>query len=236
MSGDDIRNCGLNRGEVSNMIGDLKSKGDHFLPAGKYYTDKHGDEVNFICTKEALRKTGNALWEKSGRKNPMSVGAVVKAKAAAKVGVFELAEGGLFPEPKTALGVIEAAERAGTTAMKLAIPTPMVVQQHADMTDDNSPVAQEWHVEGGVCGFAWVNFKVKTPIERKFLAALKKAGMASSDINAHTRWNRDSYYKGYTYWVRNGGRSMTRKEAYGQAFAEVLRDYGINARCMSRMD
>lgn len=222
MTGEDIRNCGLNRGEVSNMIGDLKSKGDHSLPAGKYYTDKSGDKEDFICTKKALRETANALWEKSGRKNPMSVG------------VFKLVEGG--SNPKTASEIIEEAELAGATAMKLAAPTPMVVQRHVDMTDDNSPVAEQYFVEGGVCGFAWVNFRVKTSVERKFVAALKKAGMASSDINARTLFHRDTYYGGYTYFVGAGGQSMERKIAYGGAFEVVLRNYGINANMMSRMD
>ncbi len=116
---------------------------------------------------------------------------------------------------------------AGKEALDAATPTPMIVQQHASVFDDNSPVVEEWHVEGGVCGFAWVNVKCKGE-GLKFINALKKHGL--------DRWSKDGYYGGYTYWVREGDQSMERKEAYAHAFARVLYEGGINAHNYSRMD
>lgn len=116
---------------------------------------------------------------------------------------------------------------AGLAALKDATPTPMVVQQHANMLDDNSPVEKSWFVEGGVCGFAWINVKCRGE-GLKFINALKKQGLDN--------WRKDGYYGGYTYWVREGGQSMERKEAYDQAFARILYEAGINAHNYSRMD
>lgn len=116
---------------------------------------------------------------------------------------------------------------AGKEALEAATPTPMVVQRHANMFDDNSPVEESWYVEGGVCGFAWVNVKCKGEGLR-FINALKKHGL--------DRWRKDGYYGGYTYWVREGGQSMQRKEAYANAFAHVLQEAGIPCYASSRMD
>ncbi len=47
-----------------------------------------------------------------------------------------------------------------------------------------------------------------------------------------------SYYGGWDYWVSSSelGQSITRKEAYAKAFANVLKEWGINAMMMSRLD
>lgn len=124
---------------------------------------------------------------------------------------------------------------AGMEALNACKPTPMTVQQRANPLNDNSQVVQQWHVAGGVCGFAWVNVPAKGA-GLKFINGLKKVGMAGG-VNSHrAAWNKDSYYKGYTYWVREGGQSMEMKEAFAHAFTSVLREYGIDARSMSRMD
>jgi hypothetical protein len=102
-------------------------------------------------------------------------------------------------------------------------PTPMIVQQHANMADDNSPVVQSWNVPGGVCGFAWVNIK---PATSKFCRWLK----------ANNIVERVSYHGGYNLWCSDFGQSMERKEQWAGAVAQVLRKYGITARSMSRMD
>ena len=75
----------------------------------------------------------------------------------------------------------------------------------------------------GVCGFAWVNIK---PARGKFVKYLKDNNIG----------RKDSYYGGYTVWVRGFGQSLARKESYARAFADVLTTNGIKAYAMSRMD
>ena len=54
--------------------------------------------------------------------------------------------------------VIKAHE-AGMAAIDGCVPTPMVVEQHESVFDDNSPVVESWYVSEGMCGFAWVKLK-----------------------------------------------------------------------------
>lgn len=128
------------------------------------------------------------------------------------------------------------AVREGQKACDGATPEPMVVAQHANPMDDNSPIEKEWFVPDGPCGFAWINIKAKTPANRKFVSELKKCGLLSSDINSRKVWTKDSYYGGFTYWVHAGNQSIARKEAFARAFVDVLKDAGIDARWMSRLD
>lgn len=125
------------------------------------------------------------------------------------------------------------AYKAGVAALNACKPTPMTVQQRSNPMDDRSPVVEQWHVPGGVCGFAWVNVPAKG-LGLRFINGLKKIGMAGKTYSA--AWSKDEYYKGYTMWVREGGQSMEMKEAFSHAFSAVLREYGIDARSMSRMD
>ena len=126
----------------------------------------------------------------------------------------------------------EEAVSAGMKAMNLARPTPMVVGQHTDVLNDNSPVVKSWFVEGGCCGFAWIEFKANTPQNRKFLAGLKSCGLLSE----RGEWSKNTGKSGYSYWVGQGGQSMERKEAFAYAYAGILNDNGITAHVLSRMD
>lgn len=132
-----------------------------------------------------------------------------------------------------AVKIHQEAFDAGIAAMNKAEVVPMVVQEHVNMADDNSPVAKQWIVEGGVCGFAWVQFKANTTPNRKFLAGLKKAGLAGDKATA--KWGK-SYQGGYQYWVSVGGQSMQKKEAFARAFAEILQKHGLTVYAGSRMD
>jgi hypothetical protein len=116
----------------------------------------------------------------------------------------------------------DIAHAAGMAALVACQPRPMVVQEHANMADDTSPVAQQWIVEGGACGFAWVTVM---PATCSFAHWLKKHKGCSK-----------AYYGGMQIWVHEGGQSMARKEAYANAFAEVLKAAGIKAYSGSRMD
>ena len=50
--------------------------------------------------------------------------------------------------------LFQQARVAGESAGQNAQPVPMVVAEHADPMDDESPVKQAWLVNEGVCGFA----------------------------------------------------------------------------------
>ena len=113
---------------------------------------------------------------------------------------------------------------AGMVALKDVIPTPMIVGQPATPFGNDIDFSKPTHyVEGGCCGFAWINIK---PARGKFVSWLKKNGIGRTD----------SYNGGYTIWVSEGGQSMTRKESYATAFAEVLRENGLRAYMNSRID
>lgn len=120
---------------------------------------------------------------------------------------------------------------AGLAALNVCVPTPMVVQQHSNPLNDNSPVVKSYFVEDGCCGFAWVKVLAKTPESRKFINGLKAAGL----LGTNTEWSK-SWDTGYSFWVRYGNQSITKKEAFANAFAEVLRANGISAYSDSRMD
>ena len=115
------------------------------------------------------------------------------------------------------------AHAAGIAAGQACEPVPMVVQQHANMADDASPVVKQWHVPSGVCGFAWVVVK---PGTHSFARWCSKNQGAKKD-----------YYGGITVkWVSEFGQSMEQKIAYAHAFAQVLHDAGVPARTRDRMD
>lgn len=118
-------------------------------------------------------------------------------------------------------------DKAGKKAADEHTPQAMVVQQHKHVLDDNSPVVKEWHVAGGVCGFAWVNIKPGTCSFAKWLV---KNGKGRSD----------SYYGGVTVWVGDYGQSMTTKQAYCGAYAKMYNalrpNMKSNAMPYSRMD
>ena len=138
-----------------------------------------------------------------------------------------------------ALVILNEAEEAGKKALEECNPQPMVVEEHMDMFNDNSPVKQSWHVSDGVCGFAWINIKAKSGSNRRFINELKLLKIASNNINDFTStvlFKKDSYYGGFTYWVHDGGQSMQRKEDFAHAFAAVLKEHDIDCRVMSRID
>lgn len=106
--------------------------------------------------------------------------------------------------------IVKKAHQAGCSAAQAAQPVPMVVHQHENVLDDYSPIQQSWNVSEGVCGFAWINV---SPGNTSFSHYLKKNHGAQK-----------SYYGGLEIWVSEYGQSMTRKEAYASAFANVLHE------------
>ena len=112
------------------------------------------------------------------------------------------------------------ARAAGLLAAQTAQVTPMIVNAHANPFDSNSEITRSYIVDDGVCGFASVVIK-----NVKFSNGLKKLGIG-----------RKNYPTGYCISVRDFNQSLTRKEAYAYAFAEVLRAHGVDAYIDSRMD
>jgi hypothetical protein len=104
-----------------------------------------------------------------------------------------------------------------------ARPRPMHVVQRENPFDDNSPVIKQYApVMDGVCGFAWINIR---PGNGSFASWMRRRGMGHK-----------SYHGGWDYWVSEFNQSLERKSAYAQAFAEILREAGIKAHAMSRID
>ena len=121
-------------------------------------------------------------------------------------------------------GLLKIADKAGKEAANKCIPTPMIVTQRANPFDDNSPVVTQEVVPSGPCGFSWINIK---PGNHPFSNWLKKNNLA----------RKDSYAGGVTIWVSDYGQSMQLKESYAAAFANTLKQNGIEKAYMgSRMD
>lgn len=118
--------------------------------------------------------------------------------------------------PRTARGferLHQRAMQAGRQAAEGVDVTPMIVE--------DPYVGRTYVVPSGVCGFAWVSFAGNTGWGRW----ARKTGWASK-----------GYPTGLVFRVTAYGQSMTRKEAYAQAYAQVLREAGITAYAESRMD
>jgi hypothetical protein len=112
------------------------------------------------------------------------------------------------------------AREAGLSAAQAAQVNPMIVNAHKNPLDANSEITQSYFVADGVCGFASVVIK-----NIKFANGLKKMNIG-----------RKNYGGGYCISVQDFNQSLTRKEVYAHAFAEVLRANGVDAYVDSRMD
>ena len=120
--------------------------------------------------------------------------------------------------------VYREAYSAGLKAGHEVQVTPMIVGEEttpfSNVIDKTKPT---YFIEGGVCGFAWVKIR---PARGKFVQFLKEKNLGYQN----------SYEGGYDLSCREFGQSLTRKEAFVNAFAKVLREYGIDAYGQSRID
>ena len=128
------------------------------------------------------------------------------------------------PDYKAMAAVFKKARDAGLAAAAARVPVPMIVVNRANSLDDNSPIVSRYApVMGGVCGFAWVKIK---PANSAFARWCKAEGIG----------HKDSYAGGWSISCSDFGQSMEKKEAYADAFADVLQAEGIRAYAQSRMD
>jgi|TARA_Y100000294_G_C8546821_1_gene333546 hypothetical protein len=119
--------------------------------------------------------------------------------------------------------LFESAHEAGLKAGREVGVTPMVVGSPTELFGNEIDWDKStYHVSDGVCGFAGVIIK---PARGKFVSLLKKMGRG---------WKH--YYGGFYMTCREFNQSLTRKEAYCEAFARVLGESGLRAYVDSRMD
>ena len=116
--------------------------------------------------------------------------------------------------------IYHQARAAGLAAAQCARVAPMIVNAHKNPLDANSEITKQYFVADGVCGFASVVVK-----NVKFANGLKKLGIG-----------RKNYGSGWNISVHDFNQSLTRKEVYARAFADVLRAHGVDAYVDSRMD
>jgi len=135
--------------------------------------------------------------------------------------------------------IYKKAIQAGQKAMAECAPRPMVVQQHQNIADDNSPIEKEWFVESGVCGFAWVLIR---PANCSFVHWFKKqyptrdGSRIYADNENHIYGGR-AYYGGFDLSIMDGGQSYERKITYAEAMAKVLAEEGkLKVRVGGRLD
>lgn len=118
----------------------------------------------------------------------------------------------------------EKAAAAGSAAVDSLQVEPMYVYQtksiFSNEIDESAPV---YKVDDGPCGFAWINVK---PANSRFAKWMRKEGIAEKRYGG----------PGVSIWVGQYNQSYAKKSAYARAFAEVLRDNGINAWSESRLD
>lgn len=114
--------------------------------------------------------------------------------------------------------IFDDAHLAGENAFNTVVPTPMTVVGGGE----------RYYVPDGACGFAWCTiYKIEG---KKIRAGTKLA----KELESYGF--RKSYSGGFQKWDHHSTQSVARKEAYMDAYAKVLRAYGIEAYADSRLD
>jgi len=111
---------------------------------------------------------------------------------------------------------MEAGEEVQVTPMIVGTPTTPL----GSTIDRTKPV---YEVEGGCCGFAWIEIYGGNGAFPRYMV---RKGIS----------RRNCGRSGSSIWVSHFGQSMVRKEAYARAYAQVLKEHGVQAYMGSRMD
>ena len=124
---------------------------------------------------------------------------------------------------REAHALLREAHAAGVAAGNAIKPTPMVVGTPTTPLGNNIDYNKRtYYVSEGACGFAWV---VIRPGNCSFARQAVKLGLGSKH-----------YYGGISIWISDHGQSIDRKERHAAAYANVLKQAGVNATSESRMD
>lgn len=188
----------------------------------------------FCATKEDHREKGLSKQQASDLLSALNKKSGFKGKTSKQQSSKTTKTTKKTKKTNGAKALFEEACQAGEEAASATKPTPMIVSQHVNPLDDNSPVKESFYAPSGVCGFAWVNVKCNTPANRSFINALKKAGLAGEDHSFE--WAKDSYLGGYTHWISYGNQSYELKCTYSGGFVGVLCARGIEAYGYDRLD
>jgi hypothetical protein len=122
----------------------------------------------------------------------------------------------------TPQGIHQKAMQEAMAAADSCTPTPMVVGSPSTPWGSDIDYAKPtYYVADGPCGYAWVKIKGRGA----FAKWAKQTGVA-----------RPSALGGYTIYPSLMTQSIERKEAWANAYAQVLRDHGIEAYVDSRLD
>lgn len=118
----------------------------------------------------------------------------------------------------------------GEKKAKATVPEPMIVgTPKTFFGNEIDETKKTYFVQGGVCGFGWVVIK---PATGKFVKWLKAQNIGCKNygggyrVSAHPQFTKSSPLC----------QSLEINEAWASGFAEVLREYGIQAYAESRMD
>lgn len=197
-------------------------------PSMTYYEAKdlldklNQDELSYIDAADVLKENGAFGNLKPFKKYVKGQKKTRKAKKVTVTKGTETAKDKLNRE------LYEKAVKAAEESVKaMQAPVPMVVQEHANMLDDNSPVVKQYApAMGGVCGFSWV---VVRPGNCSFANWLKKTSKARYD----------EYYRGVIVHGEDNkynGQSMDTKAAWTSGFNRVISDAGIKTQVYTWMD
>ena len=118
---------------------------------------------------------------------------------------------------------IKEAHEAGMAAAQAVRVRPMVVTQHADQLDDQSPIVKAWYVSQGVCGMAWITVRDARKRFTRWLIDTEKA-------------RHSDYHGGAMIWVSQFNQSYELKSAYARAYADSLSEHGVKCYAGSRLD
>ena len=121
--------------------------------------------------------------------------------------------------------IMAEAHVAGMVAGNGKVATPMTLVE-SDLFDNQ--IGKTYHVSEGPCGFAWiVTHEHGNGTFVKYLKSL------SDDMSVGHKYHYGGYY---VKWVGEFGQSIEKKEAYADAYAAILKGYGIKAFSRSRLD
>jgi hypothetical protein len=109
---------------------------------------------------------------------------------------------------------------------------PMIVQQHAQVGNDNSPVVEQWVARGGPCGMSWVTIYPGTSSFARWLAKEQnwKPGY-NGGVTKYMHVPAEAIGEEHTL-----SQSYDLHTAYARAFSKVLNDAGYKARSYARED